>query len=141
MRALVIAAVALLVGMATSTHSVGSAPPFADRPPRGMVAFVTGDACPPGWQAETPAAGRLLVGAAQAGVIGRVVGTALEPEEDRAHVHAVASATIVLPYKSISAANGTNQQGAAATAQPVTGTASPATSGLPMVQLTTCVSP
>lgn len=113
-------------------------PPSA---PHGMVAFFDGASCPSGWHADTLGAGRLLVGTTDMNVIGRVVGTPLAPEEDRAHGHGVAAATIDLPYQSISAADGSNSQGAASGTVPLTGTVSPATSGLPFVQLTACVHP
>ena len=106
-----------------------------------MVAFTTGGECPPGWTPNLVSIGRLLIGTDRAEVVGRVVGTALDAVEDRAHGHTLGSAAIALPYQSISAGDGGNQAGAAAGTRPVTGTAGTATAGLPLVQLTTCRSP
>jgi hypothetical protein len=113
----------------------------ADDAPRSMVAFVNGASCPPGWAPATIAAGRLLVGTDEATAIGHVVGEPFAALEDRMHTHALDGATIDLPYKSISAADGGNNNGAAAGAQALTGTVEDATSGLPYIQLTACVSP
>lgn len=113
----------------------------ADDVPRGMVAFVDGGACPAGWAPATIAAGRLLVGTDVAGAVGHVVGTPLAALEDRGHGHPMTGANLALPYKSISAADGSNQNGASAGAQPLTGTVASAASGLPFAQLTACVSP
>jgi len=115
--------------------------PGAPAAPRGMVTFFDGGGCPGGWQPDSLGAGRILVGATDVNVIGRTVGTPLAPEEDRAHGHGLAATTIELPYKSISAADGSNGSGAAAGAAAITGTVAPATSGLPFVQLTACVRP
>jgi hypothetical protein len=137
MRILAIAA----LGMVSAAPA---APPHADDVapvPRNMVAFVTGDGCPSGWVVETLSAGRVLVGSDDDGVIGRVVGDPLADQEVREHGHGVAAMSIELPYKSISAADGGNHAGAAAGARPVSGAVSPAASGLPFVQLTTCRSP
>jgi len=129
----------------SSAHSSAPAAPApvapADEAPRGMVAFVEGPSCPAGWAPATIASGRVLVGTDQATAVGRIVGEPLAAEEDRTHAHALTGATLALPYKSISAADGGNQNGAASGPQPVTGTVAPATSGLPFVQLTACVSP
>jgi hypothetical protein len=113
----------------------------ADEAPRGMVAFVDGNACPDGWAPATIAFGRLLVGTDQMTAVGRTVGEPLTAEEDRAHDHALTGATLSLPYKSISAADGGNNAGAASGAQPLTGAVAAAPTGLPFVQLLTCVSP
>jgi hypothetical protein len=137
MRALVIAIVIL--------GSTGSAPPAEPHgtggAPRHMVAFVVGDECPTGWQTDALDAGRVMIGTADVAAVGRTVGTPLAAAEDRTHGHGVAGATMALPYKSISAGDGSNNQGAAAGDQPVTGSVDAATSGLPFVQLTACVSP
>ncbi len=117
------------------------APTPADDVPRGMVAFVDGAACPPGWAPATLAAGRLLVGTDQAGTVGHVVGTPLAALEDRGHGHGLTGANLALPYKSISAADGGNQAGAASGPQPLAGTVEDSASGLPFAQLTACVSP
>jgi hypothetical protein len=140
-----LAAAALLFGMAHAPPAPPAGPPpsaaAASVAPRGMVAFVEGEACPDGWQVAALAAGRLLVGTEDPQRVGRTVGVPLAAAEDRQHAHPLGDATLALPYKSISAANGGNHAGAAAGPQPVTGSAGPAPSGLPFIQLTTCVSP
>jgi MYXO-CTERM domain-containing protein len=129
----------------SSGQAPGSAPlahhHHADSAPRGMLAFTATDACPPGWVPATLATGRLLVGTDTAELVGRVVGTPLAALEDRAHGHALTTAALALPFKSISAADGGNQQGASAANHPLTGDAAPASTGLPFVQLTACVVP
>ena len=138
-----------LLAVASGWRSAASAPPPAPAPapaapgieaPRGMVAFFDGN-CPPGWAVATVVAGRLLVGTDRADTVGRVVGEPLAAEEDRAHDHGLSAATISLPSKAIAAADGGNNNGAAAGAQPLIGTVEAAPSGLPFVQLTTCVVP
>ena len=109
--------------------------------PAGMVAFFIGDACPSGWQPDAVGAGRLMIATDDVTVVGRTVGTPLAPEEDRTHGHAIDVTTVDLPYQSISAADGGNAQGAASGARPLAGEVAAAPSGLPFVQLTTCVKP
>src|SRR4051812_18361740 len=104
-----VASTLLLTGAAGSSEP--ARPPPAGAVPRGMVAFVDGAACPPGWQVSTLAAGRLLIGTDRADTVGHAVGDPLAAEEDRAHLHAVGVATIALPAKSIAAADGSNDQG------------------------------
>lgn len=113
----------------------------AGEPPRGMVAFVDGPSCPPGWQIATIATGRLMVGTDQPVLVGRSVGAPLTDREDRRHTHGMAAAAIGLPERAIAAADGGNHNGAASGVQPLTGTVAPASSGLPFVQLTACVTP
>jgi hypothetical protein len=136
-----IAVVVVMLAIASLSGPVRSEEPARPAVPRNLVAFVTGGECPAGWQPNLLSIGRLLIGTDQGDVVGRVVGTALDAVEDRAHVHTIGSATIALPYQSISAGDGGNQAGAGAGAQPVTGTAGEATSRLPFVQLTTCRMP
>lgn len=130
----------LLAFVAATALAPASVVPV-DEAPRGMVAFVNGPSCPPGWAPATIAAGRLLVGTDETTAIGHVIGEPFAALEDRMHTHALDGATIDLPYKSISAADGSNANGAAAGAQQLTGTVDDATSGLPYIQLTACVSP
>ncbi len=141
----VIVSVGLLARAASSNPPpvppAASAAVAAAEAPRGMVAFVAGAACPPGWQVSTLAAGRVLVGTDRAEAVGRVVGEPLGAEEDRAHVHALGVANLTLPARAIAGADGGNHNGAASGAQPLTGTTGAASSGLPFVQLPACVSP
>ncbi len=106
-----------------------------------MAFFAREDgACPDGWRVATEAAGRLPVGVADSISVGRIVGTALSNQEDRMHMHGF-SAQVDLPYKSISAADGSNEQGAAAQQYTDSGVTQPAPSGLPFIQLVACVKP
>jgi hypothetical protein len=108
--------------------------------PAGTVAFFSGvgGSCPQGWRVATEAAGRLVIGVNAQDSVGTLVGTPLGNEEDRTHSHAFA-ATVDLPYKSISAADGSNNQGAAAGTYQDSGMTQPASSGLPFIQLCACV--
>lgn len=108
--------------------------------PAGMLTFMAGDiaACPPGWRVAQEASGRLVVGVTASDAVGKLVGTALTSQEDRTHVHPFQTVA-ELPYKSISAANGGNGQGAAAARYTDSGVSEPASSSLPFVQLVGCV--
>jgi hypothetical protein len=113
--------------------------------PSGTVAFFAGqDAqngrCPAGFRPAIETSGRLVVGVLGGDAVGKFVGPPLENQEDRTHVHAF-STTIELPYKSISAANGGNDQGAAAKKYSDSGVSEPSPSGLPFIQLVACVKP
>jgi hypothetical protein len=105
-----------------------------------MVAFfMRGDgSCPQGFRPATEASGRLLVGVASGDAVGKQVGVPLANQEDRTHVHSY-KAAVDLPYKSVSAADGGNKQGAAAGKYQDSGMSEPATSGLPFIQLVACV--
>jgi hypothetical protein len=110
----------------------------ADVPPGTVAFFGSPDSrCPNGWRTLQDASGRLLVGATAQEAVGGLVGKPLADQEDRTHQHAY-SATVELPYKSISAADGPNRQGAAAQKYTTQGQSEPSTSGLPFVQLTLC---
>jgi hypothetical protein len=108
--------------------------------PAGMLTFMAGDVaeCPPGWRVAQESSGRLVVGVTSSDAVGKLVGTALTSQEDRTHVHPFQTVA-ELPYKSISAANGGNGQGAAAARYTDSGVSEPASSGLPFVQLMGCV--
>lgn len=114
---------------------------ISDVPP-GAVAFFARQegSCPAGFRPAQETSGRLIVGVAGGDAVGKLVGTPLENQEDRTHVHAF-STTIELPYKSISAANGGNDQGAAAKKYMDSGSSEPSPSGLPFIQLVACVKP
>lgn len=110
----------------------------ADVPP-GIVAFFgqADSRCPAGFRVPQEASGRLLVGVTAADAVGKSVGKPLADQEDRTHVHAFTTRA-ELPYKSISAADGPNSQGAAAKTYSDSSATAPAPSGLPFVQLTVC---
>ena len=136
---LAVAAAGLATGLAAlpGLATAGDAD-TADVPP-GIVAFfgAADSRCPPGFRVPQEASGRLLVGATAADAVGKTVGKPLADQEDRTHVHAFTT-QVELPYKSISAADGPNSQGAAARTYTDKSTTAPAASGLPFVQLTVC---
>lgn len=110
--------------------------------PSGTVAFFArSDAsCPAGYRPASEASGRLIVGVTGGDAVGKLVGKPLGNQEDRTHVHPF-NTSITLPYKSISAADGGNNQGASAKTYADIGTSNPAPSGLPFLQLVACVKP
>lgn len=112
----------------------------ADDVPSGTVAFFEKESCPSGWRAATEAAGRLIIGVTFGDTVGKFIGLPLSNEENRTHVHTF-GAEVELSYKSISALDGGNNQGAAAKKYTSSGTSQPASSGLPFMQLVTCVKP
>ena len=134
-----VGAVAALGAWALSPSSAQGGGPSDDGVPLGTVAFFgAGTACPTGWLPADMVAGRMVVGATEGAAVGRTVGTPLGDREDRTHTHDLAG-TLMVPSRSIAAADGSNRQGAAAGAQRVTGSAAAASSGLPFVQLRACV--
>jgi len=124
-----------------SRPAAGEADPAVDVP-SGTVAFFAreGDTCPPGWRSAAETTGRLVVGVTTGEAVGKLVGVPLGSQEDRTHVHGYA-ASVALPYKSISAADGSNDQGAAAATYQDSGSSEPAPSGLPFIQLVACGKP
>jgi hypothetical protein len=108
-----------------------------DAAPAGIVLFSQTESCPPGWSIFLGAAGRLIVGTAAAGDVGLEVGDALGDKEDRTHTHAV-SVSATLPSRTISAADGGNNQGAQNGVVSATFTSGAATSGARFMQLTAC---
>lgn len=132
----------LLAGLAVGIQTAKGDDPTGglDDAPRGMLAFVAPDvtACPQGWRPAQETSGRLVVGVTDSDAVGKLIGTALTTQEDRTHSHSF-QVTADLPYKSISAANGGNGQGARAGKYPDDGQSEPAATGLPFVQLLGCV--
>jgi len=110
--------------------------------PAGMVAFFAPatTACPDGWSAADFAQGRALVGVTAQADVGLEVGTPLGDREQRTHAHNFTGAA-VLAVKSISAADGGNNSGAAARSYAVSGTSEPSAGALPFAQLFLCEKP
>jgi hypothetical protein len=133
----VIAGAALAI--AGSRRAEGDPAPL-DGAPKGAVAFFAGTSCPPGWVAAADAQGRLLAGVTEGKDVGVTVGEPLADSEDRTHNHAW-SGDVTLAYKSVSAADGPNQSGAAAQAYTITGVTEPAVSGLGFAQVLVCERP
>ncbi|HRI63250.1 MAG TPA: hypothetical protein PK156_03410 [Polyangium sp.] len=112
----------------------------ADGAPSGMVAFVAGGVCPPGWVHSYEVEGRVFVGTVDDDEIGETVGMAYTDREERAHHHDYAG-TIDLPKKNIAGANGGNESGAEWGAYEIMGTTGDTSSALPFVQMEGCVKP
>jgi len=109
-----------------------------DGVPSGMVAYISGGACPAGWIAASNVEGRLVVAASDGKDVGVQVGMPLGDQEDRMHSHAY-KGDLALAAKSIAAADGPNLEGAKAQTYSLLGTTQTGPSGLPFVQVTTCV--
>jgi hypothetical protein len=133
------AALVLGLGSLQTRRALGETPPD-DGAPSGMVAFVAGGKCPPGWEHVYDIEGRIAVGAIYPEHVGLAVGMPLGDREERTHEHAY-SGELTLPAKAIAAANGSNQSGAAAKKYSVTGATTKATSGFPFMQIEGCVKP
>ncbi len=137
-RRLALVGLAVGVALGVSGPVAGDVVPEDGVPAQLVAFFATGtSSCPPGWETSAEAAGRLVVGVEQAEEVGVQVGAPLTDQEDRKHQHAFA-ASVDLPYKSVSAANGGNQDGARAGMQQWSGQTVPATTGLPFIQLPVC---
>lgn len=109
-----------------------------DGAPPGTIAFVRGGACPAGWTTAPSVQGRLVVAVADGTKAGVQVGVPLADQEDRQHQHTY-TGMVTLGSKNIAAADGPNNNGAAAQAYTVTGTTGKAASGLPFVQVQPCL--
>lgn len=109
-----------------------------DGVPSGMVAHVTGGVCPAGWAPASNVEGRIVVATAEGKDVGVQVGAPLGDQDDRTHAHAY-KGDVVLPSKSIAAADGANVEGAKAQTYSISGTTSAGPSGLPFVQVTACI--
>jgi hypothetical protein len=115
-------------------------PPADDGVPSGTIAFFTGGQCPPGWQVVAALQGRAVVGAPDAAGVGVKLGAPLGDREDRKHQHTY-TGTVTLTDKSLAAADGSNDNGAAAQAYTVSGTTADQVSGLPFIQVQPCAKP
>jgi hypothetical protein len=131
---------AILALAAVTVVAWGDDTPVAESAPRGMIAFFTGGACPPGWVPAEEVEGRLVIPVTAPSDVAVTVGSALADREDRTHVHAF-TATAKLSSKDVVAFDGSNDDGAAAQTYPVAGATSAQTSGLPFVQVQACARP
>jgi hypothetical protein len=126
----------LCIGLIGTQNAAGEG--TDDGVPAGMVAHVTGGMCPPGWTAASNVEGRIVVAVADGKDVGVQVGMPLGDQEDRLHTHTY-KGDLILPSKSIAAADGPNMEGAQAQTYPISRTTNAGPSGLPFVQVTTCV--
>ncbi len=104
----------------------------------GTIAFFSGGACPAGWQTAAAVQGRLVVAVADGSKAGTLVGTPLGDQEDRQHQHTY-TGSVTLASDGLAAADGSNDNGAAAQQYTVTGTTGMASTALPFVQVQPCV--
>src|SRR4051812_1845848 len=128
----------LVLGLASGLWLSGVRPAAGDPPgddgaPPGMVSFFAGGVCPKGWAPASNVQGRLIVGVISGADTGIQVGTPLGDREDRLHAHTY-TATVALPYKSVSGSDGSTN-GAAAQNYTVSGTSLDMPSGLPFAQV------
>jgi hypothetical protein len=127
----------LLAACATLLPARAEGQAADDGVPTGMVAFFTAASCPTGWSAASYANGRLVVGVNLAAQVGKTVGNPLADKEDRAHTHPF-TVQLTTTVHSISAADGSNNQGAAAQMYSWSDATASSTTGLPFIQLLAC---
>jgi hypothetical protein len=128
--------VGLGIGLIATRKAAGES--TDDGVPSGMVAYISGGICPAGWIAASNVEGRLIVAVSDGKDVGVQVGMPLADQEDRMHSHAY-KGDLGLAAKSIAAADGPNLEGAKAQTYSLSGTTLAGPSGLPFVQVTTCV--
>ncbi len=110
---------------------------FADALPAGTLAwFATAD-CPGGWDAEPLAAGRTLV-PGDASTVGQLDGTPLTAGEDRVHSHTVSGSISTSAVSFVGIASCCNAGLCPAGDWAISGSALPASAGIPYVQLRAC---
>jgi len=97
--------------------------------------FTLRSSCPPGW--TQVAEGQLVVAVTDGKSVGVSVGSPLGDKEDRTHAHQI-TGSVTLQQDTISAAGGSNNQGACHDTYPISGTANESTSQLPFAQLLLC---
>jgi hypothetical protein len=114
--------------------------PLDDGVPSGTIAYFPGGTCPAGWSVATSVQGRLVVAVADGGAAGVQVGAPLGDQEDRMHAHTW-SGTVTLASMSLAAADGSNDNGAAAQGYAVSGTTDAGASALPFIQIQACEKP
>lgn len=127
---------ALGIGLIGTQSAAGDV--MDDGVPSGMVAYVSGGVCPVGWIAASNVEGRMVVAVADGKDVGVQVGMPFTDQEDRVHAHGY-KGDLVLPAKSIAGADGANVEGAQSQTYSISGTTKADPSGLPFVQVTTCV--
>ena len=139
-RALALAGLGAGIWLAVAGSAPGTAQggPGDDGVPSGTIAFFAGGACPAGWTTAAAVQGRLVVGVADGSKGGVTVGTPLGDQEDRQHQHAY-TGTVQISSQNIAAADGSNNQGAAAQAYTVAGNTDMGSTSLPFVQVQPCL--
>lgn len=112
----------------------------ADGAPSGMVAFVAGGVCPPGWIHASNLEGRAIVGTVITEDVGIQVGTPFTDREERTHHHDY-TIDINLPAKFVAASNGPDATAALAKLYSVADVTDENASELPFFQMEACVKP
>ncbi|MBK9265413.1 MAG: hypothetical protein IPM54_37210 [Polyangiaceae bacterium] len=140
-RAVAVAAVVVGMGFGMlHARDASSEPQAEDGAPSGMVAFVGGGDCPPGWLHASDIEGRAIVGTVIKEDVGVDVGTPFTAGEERVHEHAFTGA-VNLPAKYITAVNGVAAGVALAGTFSVTGVTDKNADGLPFFQMEGCIKP
>lgn len=122
------------------TRDASSEPMVADGAPSGMVTFVGGGVCPPGWVHASDLEGRALVGTVNKEDVDVAVGTPFTDREERVHGHDY-TAEITLAAKAIGSPNGVNLSGAASMTYTIQGMTEENGAGLPFFQMEGCIKP
>ena len=112
----------------------------ADGAPSGMVTFVGGGVCPPGWVHVSDLEGRAIVGTVTKEDVGIEVGTPLTDREERKHGHDY-TANVTLAPKAIGSPNGVNLSGAASMKYTIQDKTEENGAGLPFFQMEGCIKP
>lgn len=138
-----IAVVALVVGASFGVFHIrdaSSEPSVADGAPSGMVTFVGGGVCPPGWVHASELEGRTIVGTLTSERLGIDVGTPFTDREERVHDHHY-TGSVVLDPKEVGVPIGLNGTVAAAGTYPIEGMAEESGGQLPFFQMEACIKP
>ena len=106
--------------------------------PKNMIFFSTGTSCPTGSTRATDANGRMLLVASNVGDVGKIYGSPLRDQQDRAHWH-IGTMSVFLTSHHITGINGccntsATQKGSHTARSFFRGSAS----GLPFIQLLVC---
>jgi hypothetical protein len=121
-------------------RDASSEPNVADGAPSGMVVFVGGGVCPPGWMHASDLEGRAIVGTVTKEDVGVDVGTPFGDREERVHSHDY-TGTVQLTSKGIVAANGPENTIAAPGSYSIAGATTENATGLPFFQMEGCIKP
>lgn len=138
-----VAIVALVVGVGFGLlriRNASSEPMGVDGAPSGMVTFVGGGSCPPGWIHISDLEGKAIVGTVIKEDVGIDVGLPFTDREKRVHQHDY-TVDINLPAKFLFGSNGPNDTAALAKLYSVTDVTAESASEVPFFQMEACVKP
>lgn len=139
----ILAFVALVVGTHlgfAQIREASSEPMVEDGAPSGMVTFVGGGVCPPGWVHVTELEGRAIVGTVTKEDIGIDVGVPFTDQEERGHDHAY-TGSITLGPKPTGVPIGPNGNVAKSGTYMLEGTTTETSGALPFFQMEGCIKP